>query len=97
MRLSSWARRKRQPIPVTERVSETVTFNEDSLRAAIVSVWGEHGAHADVFDHIVNEARRGRNTQGVLDAYKDHHEHFHPTCNIGGPPAPPRPKQRPFA
>jgi hypothetical protein len=28
-------------------------FNEASLRAAIVSVWGEHGAHIDVFDHML--------------------------------------------
>ena len=33
-------------------------FNEDSLRAAIVTVWGEHGVHAEIFDmmrqHIKN-------------------------------------------
>ena len=33
------------------------TWNEDDLRAAIVSVWGEHGAHVDVFDHILRLAR----------------------------------------
>jgi hypothetical protein len=33
------------------------TFNEDSLRAAIVSVWGEYGAHILVFDHMLALAR----------------------------------------
>lgn len=33
-------------------------FNEDSLRAEIVKVWGEHGAHVEVFDRIVALARR---------------------------------------
>lgn len=28
-------------------------WNEEDLRADIVSVWGEHGAHADVFDWMV--------------------------------------------
>lgn len=65
-------------------------FNEDSLRADIARVWGEHGAHIDVFDHMLNQARRQINTQGVLDAYKAHHDTFHATCNITGPPAPPR-------
>lgn len=31
-------------------------FNEDSLRADIVGVWGEHGAHIDVFDHMLKKA-----------------------------------------
>ena len=31
------------------------TFNEDSLRADIIDRWGEHGAHADVYDRILNE------------------------------------------
>ena len=28
-------------------------FNEDSLRTAIASVWGEYGAHMDVFDQML--------------------------------------------
>ena len=32
------------------------SFNEDSLRADIVKVWGEHGAHIDVFDHMLTLA-----------------------------------------
>lgn len=31
------------------------TFNEDSLRDAIISVWGEHGAHIDVYDAILKQ------------------------------------------
>lgn len=27
-------------------------FDEHQLRADIVRVWGEHGAHADVFDYM---------------------------------------------
>lgn len=96
-RLSALVRRNRRPVPVTERVSANVPFNENDLRAAIVGVWGEHGAHTLVFDHMLDLARKQTNTEGVLDAYKAHHEKFHPTCNISGPPAPPRPKQRPYA
>ena len=33
-------------------------FNEDSLRAEVVKVWGEHGAHIDVLDHIIKLARK---------------------------------------
>lgn len=36
----------------------TDIFNEDSLREAIVSIWGEHGAHIDVYDHILAKARQ---------------------------------------
>ena len=32
-------------------------FNEDSLRADIVKVWGEHGAHVDLFDFMVKAIR----------------------------------------
>lgn len=97
-RLSTLARWRRRPVPVTERVSANVPFDEKRLRADIASVWGEHGAHTEVFDHMLNLARKSSNTQGVLDAYQAHHESFHPTCNISGPPAPPRPKgHRPYA
>lgn len=34
-----------------------VVFNEDSLRAAVVGVWGEAGAHVDVLDRIIGLAR----------------------------------------
>lgn len=67
-------------------------FNEDSLREAIVGVWGEHGAHAEVFDHVVTLARREANTRDVLAAYEAHHANSHPTCNIGRPPKSPRPE-----
>ena len=32
-------------------------FNEDSLRAAIVETWGEHGAHVDLFDFMLTVIR----------------------------------------
>jgi hypothetical protein len=41
----------------TDTPQPTTTFNEDSLRAAIVSVWGEYGAHILVFDHMLALAR----------------------------------------
>ena len=31
-------------------------FNEQSLYDAIVSTWGEHGAHADVFRELLKKA-----------------------------------------
>lgn len=37
--------------------SQELSFNEDALRAEIVSMWGEHGAHVDVYDHVVALAR----------------------------------------
>lgn len=33
-------------------------FNEDTLRSEIVRMWGEHGAHVDVFDHILKLAKK---------------------------------------
>lgn len=33
--------------------SDDIVFNEDNLREAIVSVWGEHGAHVDLFDFML--------------------------------------------
>lgn len=37
-----------EPVEVEES-----TFDEHSLRAAIVSVWGEYGAHVLVFDYML--------------------------------------------
>jgi hypothetical protein len=45
-----------------DRPVRGVLFDEQTLRADIVSVWGEHGAHVDVFDHIL-AALRDRDTQ----------------------------------
>lgn len=39
---------------------------------------------------VEDAARESDNTRGVLEAYKAHHAHYHPDCNISGPPAPPR-------
>jgi hypothetical protein len=41
-------------------------FNEDSLRAAIVDRWGEHGAHVDVFDMLVTKAREATSDRQAL-------------------------------
>lgn len=45
------------------RVGDTVllsvarpTFNERTLRGAIVAVWGAHGAHVDVYDALLKKA-----------------------------------------
>ena len=35
-------------------------FDENSLRADIVKVWGEHGAHTDVFDHMLRLLREAQ-------------------------------------
>lgn len=32
-------------------------FNEESLRKEIVSVWGEYGAHTEVFDMVLKKVR----------------------------------------
>ena len=54
----------------------------------------------DLLDgHTLRDTESRRiNTQGVLDAYKAHHQHFHADCNISGPRPVPRPiKDRPQA
>ena len=33
-------------------------FDEQALRADIADKWGEHGAHIDVFDHILKLAKK---------------------------------------
>jgi len=51
-------------------------FNEDSLRADIVKIWGEHGAHIDVYDMIVKMAKQqpGREvTAEEVTATKEDH------------------------
>ena len=35
-------------------------FTEHSLREAIVAMWGEYGAHADVYDRLLVEVTRLR-------------------------------------
>lgn len=39
-------------------VTDQAMFNEDTLRVAIVSVWGPAGAHVDVYDHVVRLAKK---------------------------------------
>lgn len=41
-------------------MADTSRFDENSLRADIVKVWGEHGAHIDVFDHMDKLAQQNR-------------------------------------
>ena len=41
-------------------------FNEDSLRAAVVGVWGAYGAHVDVLDHLIKEAKKASNYREAL-------------------------------
>lgn len=41
-------------------MNEVVKFDESSLRADIVEKWGEHGAHAEVFDIMLAEIERLR-------------------------------------
>lgn len=38
---------------VSEPIRPVGVFDESTLRADIVRVWGEHGAHVDVFDHML--------------------------------------------
>lgn len=38
----------------------SAVFDEHTLRADIAARWGEHGAHIDVFDHMVREIERLR-------------------------------------
>jgi hypothetical protein len=42
-------------------------FNEESLRAAVHGMWGEHGAHADVLDHLIARARRTEAAEAERD------------------------------
>jgi hypothetical protein len=43
-------------------------FNEDTLREEIVKVWGEHGAHIEVFDHILAMAKEHLECERSKDA-----------------------------
>ena len=40
-------------------------FNTQALRAEIVDTWGEHGAHAEVFDMLVAVARLSEAVPGL--------------------------------
>ena len=40
-------------------------FNTQALRAEIVGTWGEHGAHAEVFDMLVAVARLSEAVPGL--------------------------------
>jgi hypothetical protein len=35
-----------------------VVFDEQTLRAEIVRIWGAYGAHADLFDTILKDRRQ---------------------------------------
>ena len=43
-------------------------FNEETLRAEIVSKWGEYGAHTEVFDFMVAEIKRLQSVVRVANA-----------------------------
>jgi predicted RNase H-like HicB family nuclease len=79
-------------------VDDSTLFNETSLRAAIVGVWGEHGAHVGVFDGLLAEMERWRKRDHatVYERTAWHHdigqhdgaEHpfaFCPRCEIDHP------------
>jgi transposase len=48
-------------------------FNEDSLRDDIQKVWGEHGAHVEVFDFMLDRIakleRQVRDLTAAVEAY----------------------------
>lgn len=51
-------------------------FDEDRLRAEIVSVWGEHGAHVEVFDAmrsrpLLTDAAAGTDDDQLIDDFYD--------------------------
>jgi len=46
----------------TQTTDEVVPFDEQALRAAIVSIWGGHGAHVDVLDELIRRAPRPEDT-----------------------------------
>lgn len=60
-------------------MADQLPFNEDSLRADIVKVWGEFGAHTDVFDFVVKKARQASDYALLLGAW--HGEH-HPDVTV---------------
>lgn len=50
-------------MPVQDHAS--AAFNEHVLRAEIVSRWGEHGAHADVYDHMARLATERMHIEAI--------------------------------
>jgi len=59
-----------------ENLSNVGLFDEQTLRAEIVRVWGEHGAHVDVFDHIVRAALATRPQPVVCKCYPNPYDHY---------------------
>lgn len=41
-------------------------FNEDSLRSDVAIIWGENGAHVDVLDMLIKEAKKARELRECL-------------------------------
>ena len=59
-------------------------FDENSLRADIVKVWGEHGAHTDVFDHMLRLLREAQAGVDAAAPFSWRHSDNTPECAGGG-------------
>lgn len=62
-------------------MNQKCLFNEDSLRRGIIEIWGEYGAHCEVFDtlcsslrHLEAQNRRYGEALGEIVENDRHHE-----------------------
>lgn len=68
---------------LTENKEPLKMFNEDTLRAEIVKTWGEYGAHAEVYDHLLKLSRRAPHPEGLREALEKIRHHVEPRDTNG--------------
>lgn len=55
--------------------AENSAFDLDNLRTDIRRIWGEHGAHMDVFNELVSQWALGRTRLSILRQAIESHKH----------------------
>lgn len=69
-------------------MTTTKRFDEESLRADIHATWGEFGAHADLYDVILDRARQAIDMRSVLTSIIENdyvsEEDYYTACALIG-------------
>lgn len=63
-------------------------FDENKLREEIIKIWGEHGAHCEVFDMLIQRIKTSYTREEVYQVAKRSVEVFVGECLTKGEPAP---------
>ncbi len=75
---------------LVEKVAAALRERDERINALLAFI-GKPGDMS--YEEVVKENDRLAQARdmrtAVLEAYKAHHEMFHPECNISGPPSPP--------